>query len=214
MPNPKPLIIVSGFPRTGTSTMMRMLHLGGVSVLAAKEKMVGSHEFDPYGDYELLPHKLKRVKVWKPAHTSGKAVKIIAPYIPSACPLDRPVRVLFMLRDSTEIIASLLAMRIVWEWTPIDAVKYARNFIDHHKLPVKYIQYADMYKYPRSTASDVNDWLGFNLDIDSMASAVDRNARTKVKGKGGQKRLATYRFDRALVNDVAELELSKEERSL
>ena len=48
-----PLIIVSGFPRTGTSTMMRMLHLGGVEVLADDENMEGGREFDPYGDFSL-----------------------------------------------------------------------------------------------------------------------------------------------------------------
>lgn len=213
MPN-RPLIVVSGFPRTGTSTMMRMLHLGGIEVIADPGHMNGRHEFDPYGDFELVDKELDSFKERTPDSTAGKAVKLIAPLVPKLCPTDRDIRVIFMLRDPNEIVAALLAMRVVWEWTPQEAVAYARNFFTHHDIPVKYIQYADMLGYPRTTALTVSDWLSMDAKGDTiikMASAVDKNARTKIEGDGGQKRLVTYQFDRALVNDRVEIDLRKGE---
>lgn len=208
----KPLIVVSGFPRTGTSTMMRMLHLGGIEVFAEEDHQSGRHEFDPYGDFELVGENLSKFKQRSPESTAGKAVKIIAPLIPEACPIDRPVKVIFMLRDYNEIIASLLAMRVVWEWTPPDAVKYARDFLEFHNIPTKYIWYADMFSYPRTTALAISDWLGLDADeevLANMAGAVDRKARTRIEGKSGRKRLLTYKFDRALVDDKFEISLKE-----
>lgn len=210
--NLSPLIVVSGFPRTGTSTMMRMLYLGGMSVIAEEDHQQGRHEFDPYGDYELVGENLKKFKERSPESTAGKAVKIISPLVPELCPTDRPVRVIFMLRDHNEIVASLLAMRVVWEWTPGEANDYASRFFKHHEIPVMYVQYKDMFNYPISTAHQVEEWVNpGNMDVSDMKHAVDRNARTKIKGEGGQDRLLTYRFDKALVDDRFEVDLRKEE---
>lgn len=218
MPNDLlPLIVVSGFPRTGTSTMMRMLHFGGMEVLTEQDRQHGKHEFDPYGNYELAGENLFRFREWDPEDTYNKAVKIVAPFIPEVCPIDRPVKVIFMLRDHNEIIASLLAMRVVWEWSPSEGVKYARDFLEEHDIPTKYVQYADMLTYPRSTAQSVADWIGLNIDdttLTHMASAVDKKARTRIKGKGGQKRLVTYKFDRALVDDRFVVDLKEENQNV
>lgn len=213
--NLKPLTVVSGFPRTGTSTMMRMIVGGGIEPIAEADHQEGRHEFDPYGDYELVGKNLTNFPDSDPEYTQGKVVKIISPLIPEICPIDRPVKVIFMLRDYNEIIASLLAMRTVWEWTPPEAVKYARDFLEYHEIPVKYIWYADMLSYPRTTALGIAEFIGLDTSddiINSMAAAVDRGARTKIEGDGGQHRLVTYNFDRALVDDQFEINLKGESK--
>lgn len=207
------LIVVSGFPRTGTSTMMRMLHLGGMEVIADDGRMEAKHEFDPYGNYEIAGQTLFRFRETSPEETAGKAVKIVAPFIPEVCPLDRPIRVIFMTRDPNEIVASLLAMRVVWEWSPQEGVECASDFLKNHKIPVKYFSYSDMLRFPKTTALMVEEWLNRGLDIGEMAKAVDQKPREAVKGEGGQKRLVTYEFDRALVDDRMEVDLHKEEKS-
>src|ERR1700688_1603425 len=76
----KPIIVVSGLPRSGTSMMMNMLDSGGVLVLT-----------DGVRAWVLLAR--------------GKAVKIVSfllTWLPETC----DYRVVFMERDLDEIIAS------------------------------------------------------------------------------------------------------------
>ena len=73
----RPIIVVSGLPRSGTSMMMRLLERGGVPLLTDgvrtpnEDNPKGYYEFErvkklPQGDYSWLPE------------AQGKAVKIIA----------------------------------------------------------------------------------------------------------------------------------------
>lgn len=204
----QPLVIVSGFPRTGTSAMMRMLYLGGMEILADKGHTQGKNEFAPHGDFELMGQSLHTIKNSLASDTAGKAVKVVSPFIRKHCPTDRSVRVVFMLRDINEIVASLLAMKVVWEWDPGESVADAREFLDENSIPVKYVRYADMFAYPRATAVDVTDWLGLELDIDKMVTAVDQNHRKDVKSG-----LVMYHhFTKALVDDAIVVDLKGESK--
>ena len=73
-------VMVSGLPRTGTSTMMRMLELGGIPVLAAEDTMTSKGQHNPYGYYELkdVGHTLNESD---PSWTNGHVVKLVAPYL-------------------------------------------------------------------------------------------------------------------------------------
>jgi len=174
--------VVSGFPRTGTSTMMRMLSLGGLSPIADERFMESQNKFDAYGAVEK-ENVAKAMVDMGPDETNGKVVKIVTPHI-TWLPLDRPLKVVFMLRDLTEVVASLLTMQTIWEVSPDESVAHARRFIEEYALDVHYVQYHEMVKYPRSTAIGVNEFLGLDLDIDKMATAVDPKARGKGKDTG------------------------------
>ena len=189
----EPTIIASGFPRAGTTTLMRMLEGGGFKVLAGKKTKVAKDEYHPYGYYEMN-NVGKFLKASKPKVTAGKVIKVVAPYV-HYLPGNRPLRVIFMLRDETEIISSLLAMKTIWNHRPSKTVAIARQYLEERKIPTKYIQYNDMVKYPKTTALMISDFLGKELDVDLMAKAVDPEARKKVRGvriKGQEKLL---RFD-------------------
>ncbi len=176
-----PAILVTGFPRTGTSTMMRMLLYGGIEVVADEALKKAQNEFDPYGSFEL-ENVGQTLNDALPGDQEGKAIKVVTPYV-SFIPLNRPFKVIFMLRDLTEIIASLAAMQVVWEHSPDESISYARYFFEQNNIPVHYVKYKEMVKYPRATAIGIKNFLGkeFKFNVDAAIKAVDPNARKKHK---------------------------------
>jgi hypothetical protein len=74
----KPIVIVSGLPRSGTSMAMRMLEAGGMPIL--QDGIRTADISNPRGYYEFEPVKEldKRGDVTWLADARGKAVKIIS----------------------------------------------------------------------------------------------------------------------------------------
>jgi hypothetical protein len=177
-------LIVAGFPRSGTSMIMRMLLLAGIEILADQELQEGRfvNMYDPYGVLErkdigtdLREHDSK----W----TANKAFKLVTPYIPDFFPMDRPVKVLFTLRDQTEIITSLLAKKSLWAMDIAENVAKARHFLEWFKIPTLYLKYNEVVKYPKTTAMQIQSFLDVDLDIAAMAKGADPNARQVYKEK-------------------------------
>jgi len=206
-------LIVTGFPRSGTSMMMRMLRGGGIDVLSdeSTERPANPddshtiHKHSPYGCLELenigkrlvdenSPDKLTK------ADTANRAIKVVCPYA-TCIPLDRPVKAIFMQRDLTEIITSLLAMRAIWDEDVPETIAWTRLHLKNNNIPTLYVQYKNAVKYPKATALEIKDFLGADLDVDGMAKAVDRNARTRyktdktLKGYGVEDKLLTMDID-------------------
>jgi len=174
----RPLIVVSGYARTGTSLMMRILSFGGVSVLADKDRTETPTNAlgNPYGDYEFrnIDKSLKKLGTRR---TSGKAVKIVAPYI-DLLPLDRPVRVIFMKRDLSEIVASLLALKVIWSTGPDVAVPAALKWLELHNIPTLITDFHELRNYPKSSIMRVADFLELEtFDRDAALAALDLNSR-------------------------------------
>lgn len=172
-------VIVTGFPRSGTSMMMRMLEFAGIPIIADSKLKKAQHKHDPYGCLEMenvgTVIRKKKLK-W----TRNKAVKIVTPYA-SWYPIDRPLKAIFMLRDLTEIITSLLAMKNVWEEDPAASIELARGYLKHNNVPILFVKYDEVTKYPRSTALRVSEFLEADLNIDLMVKAVDPDARNLYK---------------------------------
>ena len=172
--------IVSGFPRTGTSIMMQMLHRGGLDVVADAKNMQSQGAFDAHGDYELNNIGPRLDKMTN-EDLQGKAIKVVAPFIPRL-PADINAKVIFMLRDPNEIITSLMAMNVVWEDDPITCVREARQILQDRAIQVLDIQFHDVIKYPRTVACQVRDFVFIDLDVDNMVKALDSKARTPNTG--------------------------------
>ena len=172
-------LVVTGFPRTGTSMMMRMLSLGGIEVIADEQKLSPQHKHDPYGCHEMqdVGNELRQLSG---EETANKAVKIVCPYA-TWIPVDRPVKAIFMLRDLNEIVSSLLAMKSIWDEDIAGSIAWTRGYLKHNEIPTLFVQYSEVMKYPKATAIGIQDFLDTDLDIDAMAKAVDRDARTKYK---------------------------------
>ena len=172
-------VVVTGFPRSGTSMMMRMLHFAGIEVLADEQMFQPQHKHDPHGCLEMKDVG-KTVQLMSEEETANKAIKIVCPYA-TWIPVDRPVKAIFMQRDVNEIVTSLLAMKNIWDEDIVDTIAWTRGYLKYNDIPVQTVKYSDAIKYPKATAILVKDFLEADLDVDAMAKAIDRGARTKYK---------------------------------
>jgi len=172
-------VVVTGFPRSGTSMMMRMLRLGGIEVIADEQMMEPQHKHDPYGCLEMK-NVGTQLRALSKEETADKAIKIVCPYA-TWIPIDRPVKAIFMQRDVNEIIASLLAMKNIWDEDIVECIARTRGYLKYNDIPTQIVKYSDAIKYPNATARLVRGFLGARMDVDTMAKAIDRDARTKYK---------------------------------
>jgi hypothetical protein len=172
-------LLATGFPRTGTSMLMRILKFSGIKVIADEEGSRPSSKFNPYGSLEAKDIGSlikKKPKYW----TKNKAVKIVAPYA-KWFPVDRKLKAIFMQRDLREIVTSLLAMRVVWDEDIAESISWARGYLEYHNIPTLFIKYKDAIKYPRTTVTQIKDFLGAEIDVDKAVEAIDADARTRYK---------------------------------
>jgi len=174
-------LIVTGFPRSGTSMMMRMLRLGGVEVLRDPKFDLPEHrhQYDPYGVDELSDVG-PTIKAHDRAWTANKAVKMVTPFV-EWYPVDRPLKVIFMQRDHAEIITSLLAKKDIWGMDIGQSIAVARKYLEIKQIPVLFLQYHEVVQYPKTTALRIQDFLDVVLDIEQMKTGADANARNKYK---------------------------------
>src|SRR5687768_8758894 len=101
----KPIVVVSGLPRSGTSMAMKMLEAGGLSVVT--DGLRTPDEDNPKGYYE--DERVKRLhkepdKTWL-HEARGKVVKIIS-FLLKSLPPDHNYKVVLMQRNLREIVAS------------------------------------------------------------------------------------------------------------
>lgn len=186
-------VVVSGYPRSGTSMMMQFMYHGGIPIIADPAKQIGGTEFNPYGSWEL-DNVGPELNALSPEETEGKVVKLVAPYI-HWLPLDRPCKVIFMLRDTTEVITSLLAMHTVWNHMPSEAIALARKFLKENAIPTLFLHFKEVLKYPKTTGEQIEDFIGSAFDAERAMCAVDPEARKKFKGKGQLATDAILGFD-------------------
>lgn len=194
----KPTVIVSGFARTGTTTMMRMLEAGGIDVLADDQSKRRLNVHHPTGTYEIRDIGTYLAES-EPRDTAGRAIKIVTQYL-EWLPMDRPVRVIYMVRNVHEIVASLLAQKVIWEDDPVTAIGRGRRLLADFAVPQLDVNYHDMTHYPRATATAVAEFvspgLDMDLDLDAMARVIDPAARQKsYEEEGKAPELIGFRFD-------------------
>src|ERR1700678_1911729 len=99
--------IVSGLPRSGTSLMMQMLQAGGMPLLTDGRRAPDEHNPRGYFEDERVKHSRTDLSWLEEAR--GNAVKVVHLLL-SHLPTDRNFRVIFMLRDLEEVMASRRVM--------------------------------------------------------------------------------------------------------
>lgn len=178
------VIVVSGLPRSGTSMMMKMLDAAGLPIMTDHERTADEDNPKGYFEYERVKDlKEEQDKSWV-RKARGKVLKVIS-HLLEDLPDDNFYRVILMRRDFDEIIASqnkMLDRR--GEDNPVEdaAAKeaYIRHLVDVRFLARKRpnfemleIHYTQALEAPQTFVSDVNEFLGGNLDIDAMMGVVD-----------------------------------------
>ena len=176
--------VVSGLPRSGTSLMMQMLQAGGLSLLTDERRAADKHNPRGYFEYEAV--KNSRVDVSWLEQARGRAVKVIHLLL-RHLPVDRPYRVLFMLRDVQEVIASqrtmLKASGRGGAQIPDDKLAgvFEQQLLEvrgwlaaRPNFRVLYVNYRDVLGDPFAAAQTIALFLGGKLNVSAMAGVVDR----------------------------------------
>jgi len=181
----KPIIVVSGLPRSGTSMMMKMLEAGGVPIASDGERK--ADDDNPKGYYEL--ERVKELDKGKDKRwvkgLRGKAVKVIS-FLLKDLPVEHRYQVIFVRRDLREVMASqnkMLRHRGV-DVNPDDDEKMIANYKKHlsqvermlaedKRFAVLELNHRSILKDPLPAAESLAEFLGNGLDPNAMAGVVD-----------------------------------------
>jgi len=181
----KPLVLVSGLPRSGTSMLMQMLESGGMPIVS--DRIRTPDEDNPKGYHEL--ERVKELdkttnKSWLKAHR-GQVIKIIS-FLLQDLPMNLNYQVLFMRRSLDEVLRSQNRMLQRSGRKGADATdeKMRRNYELHlrkvyyrlNRTPnfrPLYLDYPAVVADPHREAARICKFLGGNLDVKAMAGAVD-----------------------------------------
>ena len=182
-PDPSPITIVSGIPRSGTSLMMQMLGAGGMPLLTDDQRPPDSD--NPRGYFEFDRAKRLRTDQSWVNQAAGSAVKVIHFLLPELPINDRLVyRVIFMRRPIDEILASQQAMldrlgkptanHAVLRQAYESQLRSAEQWMtSHSSVRALNIDYRQVIDRPREVSAEVCAFLGLSLNLEAMAAAVD-----------------------------------------
>lgn len=185
--HPRTITIVSGLPRSGTSMLMKMLEAGGIELLT--DNIRTADEDNPKGYYEFERVKqLKQDSDWL-EDAGERAVKIISALL-KHLPQDHAYayKVIFVRRKLEEVLASQKQM-LIRRGEPTDTIsdeKMAELFRKHlsqvetwideqPNVEVLYVSYNEVLEHPQEQAQRINQFLGSTLDVERMASVVDKS---------------------------------------
>ena len=179
------ITIVSGLPRSGTSMMMKMLLAGGMEVLTDNVRAADDDNPQGYFEFEKVK-KLERESAWL-EDAGGKAVKVVSAFL-KHLPPHYNYKTIFMHRKIDEVLASQKQM-LIRRGEPTDRVsdeKMSETFRRHLKdielwlaaqsnITTLSINYNEAIDNPLPTIYKVNDFLKADLDMEAMASVVERS---------------------------------------
>jgi len=98
-----PVVVVSGWPRSGTSLMMQLLSAAGMDVYTDEARAPDEH--NPRGYYEhSAVKKLRYDRSWLP-EARGKVVKVVSALLPEL-PLTERYKVIYLQRPLSEVLLS------------------------------------------------------------------------------------------------------------
>jgi hypothetical protein len=189
----KPVVVVSGLPRSGTSMAMKMLEAGGMELVV--DNIRTADEDNPKGYYE--DERVKELaetteKGWL-KEARGKVIKVVSSLL-NYLPESNDYKVVFMRRNLHEVLASQTKMLIrrqeeshsddenlltLYE-SHLDKVTFQLRFRPNFRA--LYLNYADVVNNPANEARRIAGFVGNGLNVDRMAEAVDsslyRNRRS------------------------------------
>ena len=181
----KPIVVVSGLPRSGTSMMMKMLSEGGLDVVTDAIRAADEDNPDGYFEFEPVKQLTSGATDWLET-ADGKLVKVISALL-EHLPANHEYKVVFMEREIREILVSqqkMLQRRNEASKTPDDEL--ASQFKEHLKatkywlarqpnMSVMYVDYSRLVADPDAFCRPVAEFLGVPLDLGRMRAVP--NAR-------------------------------------
>ena len=182
--NDEIITVVSGLPRSGTSMMMQMLRAGGLTCLT--DELREADISNPKGYFEFEKVKgLRADNSWLP-EAKGKVIKIIS-HLLSCLPSELNYKIIFMERDLGEVLASqrkMLANQGRGEENLSDErlgqifaqqLRQVRKMLADRQISTLFLGYKDVLEDPVEISTQLQAFLGNNLDQQAMRDVVDRN---------------------------------------
>ena len=180
----RPVVVVSGLPRSGTSMAMKMLEAGGLPLVTDHEREADVD--NPKGYFE--DERVKDLgemedRSWM-ADAKGQGIKVVSSLL-QHLPRDVNYRVLFMRRDLQEVIASqnkMLERRGEESDTEDERmIELYESHLRRIKAMLRHaphlraldVGYTDVLENPRREAERMKEFLGLDLDVEKMAGVVD-----------------------------------------
>jgi hypothetical protein len=179
----RPIIVVSGLPRSGTSMMMHMLAAGGMEMVTDRLRQADADNPKGYFEFEKVK-SLTEDASWM-GLACGKAIKIIAsllPYLPNIY----TYKVIVMERNLQEVLASqqiMLQNRGADTSGPDDETMgalLAQNLSDakawlrqQAHIDMLVVRHAEAMADPLACAQRVRQFVDLPLDVHAMATVVD-----------------------------------------
>ena len=165
--------------------MMKMLEAGGMAPFIDEIRQADKDNPKGYYEYEKVKD-LAKDSSWLP-EAKGKVIKIISYLLPHL-PEDLDYKIIFMRRNTEEILASqqkMLARSGKPPGAVSDAVMAAKfsihlrkiqKYIAQHKnISVLYLNYAETITDPAKQATKINFFFDGALDTTKMTAVVDKN---------------------------------------
>jgi len=179
----EPIIVVSGLPRSGTSMMMKMLAEGGLPVIT--DEIRRADDDNPNGYFELeVARQLKEGNFMWLKEMNGKAVKVISALL-EYLPKDYQYKIIFMERDSKEMLASQKKMLDHRGQTPkISDEEMEQQFRQHlaaikpwlvrqPNMDVLFVNYNELMAQPGPLCEQIVNFLKLPLNQSQMLSVPD-----------------------------------------
>ena len=193
----RPLVLISGLPRSGTSMLMQMLEKGGMPIVTDKVRTPDEDNPKGYHEFERIKEIDKTTdKSWLKNYR-GQVIKTIS-FLLQDLPLDLNYQVLFMRRDIEEVLRSQNKMleRNGAGGTLVPDEKMRQNYEFHLKkvyyrlahtpnFQVLYLDYPAVVEDPLREARRISAFLGRGLNPEAMASAVESGLYRNRQSKAG-----------------------------
>jgi len=193
----KPLILVSGYARSGTSLMCRMLSSAGLPVIVDHER---KDKDNPYGYYESrrvsqLAKDCAADREFVKGH-GGHVLKVLC-HMLRKMPTGLPYQTIYMMRDSAEIrwsVEKMNARRMKRTERPsrmesdpgIERVQKAGLMWMERRSPLKLIvPFRELVSHPLLVAHRVEGFLGLEGHAEAMAACVDTALYRNRSGQSG-----------------------------
>jgi RNase adaptor protein for sRNA GlmZ degradation len=175
----KPVYIVSGLPRSGTSMMMKMLEAGGLNILTDNIRAADDDNLLGYYEFERVKQLKEGDTTWV-ENERGNVVKVISALL-EHLPNHIQYKIIFMEREMAEILASQRKM-LERRGKPSDASqdgKFTELYGKHLEkvktwlstqpnIDVLYVRYNDLVSQPEEYINKINAFLHISLNTELM----------------------------------------------
>jgi hypothetical protein len=187
----RPIIIVSGLPRSGTSMMMKMLAEGGLPIISDGRRRADDDNPNGYFELEVVRQLKEGNSAWL-QEMDGKGIKVISALL-EHLPQEFQYKIIFMERDSKETLASQKKMLDHRGQTSrLSDQEMEQQFQTHlaamkpwlvrqPNMEVLYVSYNALMAEPEPHCEKIANFLDVPLDRSRMLAVPDRQLYRNVR---------------------------------